>query len=77
MHDHGIPSGVATQRAVLSLTLDAHPDSLAIPDLAREIDAGNAVEIAVRELVGVGLLECSGIRVRPTVAAVHFDSLEL
>ncbi len=66
-----------TQRAVLSLALDAHPKSLTIPDLAREIDAGDAVESAVRDLVGIGLLECSGITVRPTVAAVHFDSLEL
>jgi len=66
-----------TQRAVLALVLDAHPNSLAIPDLAREIDAGYAVERAVRDLVGVGLLECSGITVRPSAAAVHFDSLEL
>ncbi len=66
-----------TQRAVLSLVLDAHPAALTIPDLAREVDAGDAVESAVRDLVGVGLLECSGITVRPTVAAVHFDSLEL
>ena len=77
MHDHGTPSGVAVQRAVLSLVLDAHPKRLTIPDLARQIDAGDAVEVAVRELVGVGLLECSGITVRPTAAALHFDSLEL
>lgn len=66
-----------TQRAVLSLVLDAHPAALTIPDLAREIDAGDAVETAVRDLVGVGLLECSGISVRPSAAAFHFDSLEL
>lgn len=66
-----------TQRAVLALVLDAHPKSLTIPDLAREIDAGDAVEVAIRELVGVGLLECGGISVRPTAAAVHFDRLEL
>jgi hypothetical protein len=77
MHDHGIPSGVATQRAVLSLALDAHPNTLTIPVLAREIDAGDAAEVAIRDLVGVGLLECSGITVRPTAAAIHFDSLEL
>lgn len=67
----------ATQRAVLALVLDAHPKSLTIPDLAREIDAGEAVEVAVRDLVGVGLLECSGITVRPSAAALHFDALEL
>lgn len=66
-----------TQRAVLSLALDAHPKSLTIPDLAREIDPGDAVERAVRELVGVGLLECSGITVRPTAAALCFERLDL
>jgi hypothetical protein len=68
---------VAVQRTILSLALAAHPTSLRIPDLAREIDAGDATERAVRDLVGIGLLECSGITVRPTAAAVHFDSLEL
>lgn len=77
MHDHGTPSGVAVQRAVLSLILSAHPAALTIPDLARQIDAGDAVERAVRDLVGVGLLECGGISVKPTAAALHFDSLEL
>ncbi|HEY0392670.1 MAG TPA: hypothetical protein VGC63_13270 [Solirubrobacterales bacterium] len=66
-----------TQRAVLSLALNAHPKSLTIPDLAREIDRGDAVECAVRELVGVGLLECSGITVRPTAAALRFEHLDL
>jgi hypothetical protein len=77
MHDHGTPSGVAVQRAVLSLVLAAHPKALTTPDLAREIDADDAVEVAVRNLVGVGLLECSGISVKPTAAALHFDRLEL
>lgn len=65
------------QRAVLSLALAAHPQSLAIPDLAREIGQGDAVERAVRDLVGVGLLECSGITIRPSAAAVRFYRLEL
>ena len=43
MRDHRTPSGVAAQRAVLSLVLDAHPNPVTIPDLAREIDAGDAV----------------------------------
>jgi hypothetical protein len=66
-----------TQRAVLALVLDAHPKRLTIPDLAREIDAGDAVEAAVRDLVGVGLLECQGISVKPSSALAHLDSLEL
>jgi hypothetical protein len=67
----------AVQRAVLSLSLAAYPKSLTIPGLAREIDQGNAVERAVRDLVGAGLLDCGGITVRPSVAALHFDRLEL
>lgn len=77
MHDHGTPSSTGVQRAVLSLVLDAHPDPVTIPNLAAEIDQGDAVERAVRDLVGVGLLECSGITVRPSAVAIHFDSLEL
>jgi hypothetical protein len=77
MRDHRTPSGVAAQRAVLSLVLDAHPNPVTIPDLAREIDAGDAVEPAIRDLVGVGLLECSGITVRPTAAALRFEFLDL
>ncbi|HEU4944985.1 MAG TPA: hypothetical protein VFT10_07455 [Solirubrobacterales bacterium] len=77
MHDHGTPSPGAVQRAVLTLVLDAHPDPLTIPAIASEIDQGDAGERAIRELVGVGLLECSGITVRPTAAAIHFDGLGL
>lgn len=77
MHDQGTPSSTGVQRAVLSLVLDAHPAALTIPDLAREMDAGDPVEVAIRDLVGVGLLECGGISIRPTAAALHFDSLEL
>lgn len=77
MRDHRTPSGVAAQRAVLSLVLDAHPNPVTIPDLAREMDAGDAVEPAVRDLVGVGLLECSGITVKATAAALRFEFLDL
>lgn len=77
MHDHGTPSGVATQRAVLGLVLAAHPKSLTIPDLAAEIDQGNAVERACRDLVGVGLLICEGVTIRSSAAALHFERLEL
>jgi len=66
----------SVQRAVLSLALDAHPKSLTIPQLAREIGRGDAVERAVRDLVGLGLLECRGVSVEPTPAAVRFDALD-
>jgi hypothetical protein len=65
------------QRAVLSLVLEAHPKSLTIPDFAREIDRGDAVERACRDLVGAGLLKCSGLSVTPTEAVLRFDGLEL
>ena len=77
MHDHGTPSGVETQRAVLALVLAAHPNPLTIPGLAREIDEGDAVEVAIRDLVAVGLLECGGVTVRPSEPALYFDRLEL
>lgn len=70
---HGHP----TQRAVLALVLDRHPKPVTIPALSRQIDAGDAVEVAIRDLVGVGLLECSGITVRATAAALRFEHLDL
>jgi hypothetical protein len=65
------------QRAILSLVLAAHPKSLTIPQLARKIDQGDAVERAVRDLVGVGLLTCGGVSIRPSAAALRFERLEL
>jgi hypothetical protein len=59
------------------LVLGTHPKSLTIPDLAREIDQGDTVERACRDLVGVGLLDCEGISIRPSAAALHFERLEL
>jgi len=64
------------ERAVLGLVLDAHPKSLTIPEVARQI-GGDAVESAVRDLVGVGLLECHRGSIQPTAAALRFDRLEL
>jgi hypothetical protein len=67
----------ATQRAVLALALAAHPKPLTIPDLAREIEQDDAVERACRDLVGVGLLDCGGVTIQPSVPALHFERLEL
>jgi uncharacterized protein YoaH (UPF0181 family) len=66
----------ATQRAVLALALDAHPKSLALPDLAHELGQ-DAVERAVPALVSVGLLARKGDAVSLTAAARRFDQLEL
>jgi hypothetical protein len=67
----------SVQRVVLSLVLEAHPNFLTIPNLARKIGQGDAVERAVRDLVGVGLLECAGISIRPSAAALCFARLDL
>jgi len=67
----------AVQRVVLALCLAPYPHWSTIPELAREIDQGDDVERACRDLVGIGLLECRGVSIRPTPAARHFDRLEL
>jgi hypothetical protein len=66
-----------TQRAVLALALDAHPKSLALADLARQLGGQDAVEHAVAALVSVGLLAREGDAVSPTAVARRFDQLEL
>ncbi len=73
----------ATQVAALSLVLAMRPDQLALDELIREMVAGSddfaerdAVERAVRDLVGAGLLRRCGELVLPTRAAVHFHRLE-
>jgi hypothetical protein len=78
MHHKASPrSDRGTQRTVLALALAAHPRPLSILDLAREIEQGDTVERAVCDLVGVGLLECQGISIQPSAAALHFERLEL
>jgi hypothetical protein len=74
----------AVQRAVLAFVLAAHPTRLTISDLARELcerpedfAAGDALERAVRDLVGAGLLHRHDAFVLPTRAALHFDRLAL
>jgi predicted transcriptional regulator len=66
-----------TQRAVLSLALDAHPKPLTIRHLTRETGAGDAVERAVAALVDIGLIDREGEAVTPSAAALHFDRLDL
>jgi hypothetical protein len=72
------------ERAALAFLIDRHPDRLTIPQVSRAMNAkpgggsesGDAVERAVRELVGAGLLRCQGGYVVPTRAALYFDRLE-
>jgi hypothetical protein len=73
------------QRAVLRLVLDHHPAALTRDELIRELTGGgsrqfsdhDAVERAVRELAGTGLLDRPGAdeMVRPTRAAVRYFEL--
>jgi hypothetical protein len=72
------------ERVVLAFLLEEHPCQLTIPELSRALNAHpggfeseDAVERAVRELVGAGLLICQGAFVRPTRAALYFARLEL
>jgi hypothetical protein len=69
-------------RAILAYLIYRHPERLTIPELSRVLNEGggfdedDSVERAVRELVGVGLLECDGAYIVPTRAALYFEALE-
>lgn len=67
------------QRAVLALLLYEFPTQLTREELRYAIDSGKGKEIsrAVRCLDAVGLVWCEGDFVLPTLAARHFDWLEL
>jgi hypothetical protein len=69
---------------VLAFLLEEHPSQLTIPELSRALNAhpggfssDDAVERAVRELVGAGLLYCHGAFVLLTRAALYFARLEV
>lgn len=73
-----------TERVVLAFLLEGHPSTLTILELSRALNAReggfegeDAVERAVRELDGAGLLSCRGGVVTPTRAALYFDRLEM
>lgn len=68
--------------AVLGYLLDEHPDRFTIPEVSRAMNAGetgfdreDAVERAIRDLVGAGLLHCCGGFVLPTRAALYYERL--
>jgi len=70
------------ESAVLRQLLDLHPTRLTLEELAREFaaDGGSfaerdAVERAVRELAGAGLLHRGEEFVAPTRAALRFSEL--
>lgn len=70
------------EAAVLQQVLAIHPSPLTLVELVGEIAGGSgdfgqrdAVERAVRELVGCGLLHRSESLVLPSRAALRFDEL--
>lgn len=72
------------ERTVLAFLIEEHQRLLTIPELSRALNAfpggfedEDAVERAVRELVGAGLLRCCGGYVVPTRAALYFAGLEV
>jgi hypothetical protein len=72
-----------TESAVLAFLLAEFPNQLTIPEVSwalnprsEEFAEGDAVERAVRQLVGASLLHCRDGFVVPTQAALYFWRLE-
>jgi hypothetical protein len=72
----------ATEAAVIQHLLDAHPSQLTIVELIRELGGEtpgfgerDALERAVRDLAGVGLLHRQAELLRPTRAALRLSEL--
>lgn len=72
-----------TERAVIAFLINEHPNQLTVAEVSWalsngsvEFEAEDAIERAVRELVGAGLLRCSDGFVLPTRAALYFARLE-
>ncbi|HEX5713330.1 MAG TPA: hypothetical protein VFX85_08470 [Solirubrobacterales bacterium] len=72
----------ATESAVLQQVLDLHPVLVTLEELVREVSGESpgfaerdAIERAVRDLVGVGLLHNHEAFVVPTRAALRFSEL--
>ena len=72
------------EAGVLGFVLDEHPAHLTIPELSLAMNSGaqdfssrDAVERAIRDLVGAGLLQVVAGLVLPTRAALCFNGLEV
>lgn len=70
---------IRDQAVVLTFVLALNPKHLTIPDLARSLNGESngfkrpdAVERAVRDLVGVGLIQIDGGQAQPAPAALRF-----
>lgn len=82
--DRGTPAAedVATEAAVLQQVLVDHPAQVTIGELVRELTSDSAdfaerdaVERAIRDLTGAGLLHRNDAFVVPTRAALRFNEL--
>jgi hypothetical protein len=72
----------ATESAVLQRLLDLHPVQVTAAELVREVGGESpsfaerdAIERAVRDLTGAGLLHSHQMFVLPTRAALRFNEL--
>jgi hypothetical protein len=72
------------QQAILAILLEAHPGQRSVEEVIREMTdrpddfaARDAVDNAIRDLVGAGLLHRHGAFVFATHAAVRFDELRI
>lgn len=70
---------IRDQAVALTFVLRLNPKHLTIPQLARALNGDrrrfkrpDAVERAVRDLVGVGLIQIDGGLTQPTAAALRF-----
>lgn len=82
--DHSTPMAAddATESAVLQQLLALHPAQVTAAELVREVGGESpgfaerdAIERAVRDLTGAGLLHSQGDFVLPTRAALRFSQL--
>jgi hypothetical protein len=72
------------ERIVLAFLLKEHPSQLTIPEVSRALNADpggfrgdDAVERAIRELNGAGLVRCASGLAVPTRPALYFAGLDL
>lgn len=72
----------AIESAVLQHVLALHPTHVTLPELVRDVggesigfEQRDAIERAVRDLVGAGLLHQHDSFVLPSRAAIRFDEL--
>ena len=79
---HPSAEDVKAERVVLAFLLEEHPSQLTIPEISQALNAApdsfpafDAVERAIRELDGAGLVHCCGGFVIPTRGALYFARL--